>query len=216
MRIFTEPQIIAERLTRARPAMLPPRLLHTLRHLRQTPTRFLLVVSIQSQSMQLWEAHWHRTQNGPARPLYYPGKPMRVSTSRFGIGQQAGSNRTPLGLHRIAAKIGAGQPIGAVFRSRQAVGFTWQGMPNAPIVHRILWLEGLEPGRNRGGEVDSYQRYIYIHGTGDELSLGRPASKGCIHLAAADLLPLFDKLPVGTMVWIDSNSAHHAECRSAA
>ena len=64
------------------------------------------------------------------------------------------------------------------------------------------WLEGLEPGFNRGGNVDSHSRYIYIHGTGDEPSLGRPVSYGCIHLAANDLIPLFDKLPGGTLVWI--------------
>jgi hypothetical protein len=82
------------------------------------------------------------------------------------------------------------------------VGFTWKGLPLATITSRILWLEGLEPGCNRGGTVDSHARYIYIHGTGDEPSLGRPASHGCIHLAADDLLPLFDRLPVGTLVWI--------------
>ncbi|MBU6401970.1 MAG: L,D-transpeptidase [Verrucomicrobia bacterium] len=118
------------------------------------------------------------------------------------MGQLADSNRTPLGLHRIAEKIGGGWPIGAVFRSRRLVGFTWRGLPDAAIAHRILWLEGLEPGFNRGGRVDSYQRYIYIHGIGNEPTLGRPASRGCIHLAAADLLPLYDRVPVGTLVWI--------------
>jgi hypothetical protein len=127
---------------------------------------------------------------------------FRCSTSKFDIGQAAGSNRTPLGLHRISDKIGGGWPVGAVFKSRQMIGYTWQGLPNATITNRILWLEGLEPGFNRGGNVDSHSRYIYIHGTGDEPSLGRPASHGCIHLAANDLIPLFDKLPVGTLVWI--------------
>ena len=77
-------------------------------------------------------------------------------------------------------------------------------MPDAPIAHRILWLEGLEPGFNRGDGVDSHDRYIYIHGIGDERTLGRPASIGCIHLAASDLLPLFDRIPEGTLVWIQS------------
>jgi hypothetical protein len=125
-----------------------------------------------------------------------------ASTSRFGTGQQSGSNRTPLGLHRIKEKIGAGYPIGTVFESRRAVGLTWQGRPEAAIAHRILWLEGLEPGFNRGDNVDSHARYIYIHGLGDEPSLGRPASRGCIHLASADLMPLFDLLPTGTLLWI--------------
>lgn len=117
-----------------------------------------------------------------------------------------GSNRTPLGLHRVAEKIGRGQPVGTVFRGRKPVGLTWQGMPQATIAHRILWLEGLEPGHNRGGQVDSHARYIYIHGLGDELTLGRPQSCGCIHLAAADLLPLFEKIPSGTLVWIQGPS----------
>jgi lipoprotein-anchoring transpeptidase ErfK/SrfK len=127
-----------------------------------------------------------------------------ISSSRFGIGQQSGSNKTPLGLHRVARKIGAGYPIGTVFSSRKAIGSTWQGMPNAKIAHRILWLEGLEHGYNRGGAVDSYSRYIYIHGVGDETTIGRPASCGCIHMAASDLMPLFQRVGVGTLVWISA------------
>lgn len=126
-----------------------------------------------------------------------------ISTSRFGVGQQEGSFRTPLGLHRVARKIGSGQPIGTVFKARRPVGLTRAGLAGATICHRILWLEGLEPGFNRGGTVDSFRRYIYLHGFGDETTLGRPASHGCIHLAAADLLPLFDRTPVGTQVWIE-------------
>jgi len=126
----------------------------------------------------------------------------RCSTSRFGVGQVEDSNCTPLGLHRIAEKIGGGWPVGTVFKSRRFAGFTWQGLPHAAITTRILWLEGLEPGFNRGGNVDSFRRYIYIHGTGDELTLGRPASRGCIHLTANDLVPLYDQVPRGTLVWI--------------
>jgi lipoprotein-anchoring transpeptidase ErfK/SrfK len=110
-----------------------------------------------------------------------------------------------LGLHRVAVKVGGGWPIGTVFRDRRAVGFTWRGRPAAPIAHRLLWLEGLEPGLNRGGAVDSFARYIYIHGVGDETTLGRPASHGCIHLAARDLLPLYERLPVGALVWISTS-----------
>lgn len=134
--------------------------------------------------------------------MYRLRKRYLVSTSRFGVGQKAGSNQTPLGLHRIAEKIGGGRPIGTVFRSRLPVGFTWSGLPEVPIAHRILWLEGLEPSFNSGRNVDSHSRYIYIHGLGDETTLGRPASRGCIHVAAGDLLPLFDLLPSGTLVWI--------------
>jgi len=125
-----------------------------------------------------------------------------ISTSRYGLGQEKGSNQTPLGLHRVARKVGGGYPTGTVFKSRQAIGLTWGGMPDAAIAHRILWLDGLEPDRNRGGTHDTFGRYVYIHGVGDELTLGRPASCGCVHLAAADLVPLFNLLPVGTLVWI--------------
>lgn len=159
------------------------------------PTRFVLVVEIAPQVMWLLERR-------PGTLAYDVRKRYRCSTSKFGIGQQAGSNCTPLGLHRIAEKVGGGWPVGAVFKSRQLIGYTWQGLPLAPITNRILWLEGLEPGFNRGGNVDTHARYVYIHGTGDEPTLGRPASHGCIHLAAVDLVPLYDLLPSGTLVWI--------------
>ena len=130
-------------------------------------------------------------------------KKFPCSTSRFGIGQIEGSNRTPLGLHRIAEKIGDGQPAGTVFESRQIVGHVSQPeFSDAKITTRILWLEGLEPGFNRGTNVDSHERYIYIHGTANQATVGEPASCGCIHLADADLIPLFDLLPSGTLVWI--------------
>jgi hypothetical protein len=159
-----------------------------------TPTRFALIVSIAQQTISLFEnssGYWRL------------GGKMSCSTSRFGIGQTGGSNCTPLGLHRIAEKIGAGEPAGTVFKSRQAVGRTSQPeFADAKITTRILWLEGLEPGFNRGGSVDSHARYIYIHGAADQSSIGKPTSCGCIHLADADLVPLFDLLPVGTLVWI--------------
>ncbi len=157
----------------------------------------VLLVSVSGQTVALVEKHpdaWRLA-----------GKLMRCSTSRFGISQVEGSFGTPLGLHRVVEKIGGGWPVGTVFKGRQPVGCTWQGMPEAKITTRILWLEGLEPGFNRGGDVDSHARYIYIHGTGDETTIGRPASYGCIHLAANDLVPLFDKLPGGTLVWISEN-----------
>jgi hypothetical protein len=144
----------------------------------------------------------HPTPAGPAAETYRFSRDYRVSTSRFGLGQQQDTFRTPLGLHRVARKVGGGQPVGTVFQSRRPVGLTWQGHAGAAIVHRILWLEGLEEGWNRGGEVDTFRRYIYIHGFGDETTLGRPQSQGCIHLAGADLLPLFDRIPEGTLVWI--------------
>ncbi len=164
-------------------------------------TKYLLAVHIRRQVLCLFQK-----MPGAGLPVnrghYQFRRQYRISTSRFGIGQVAGSHQTPFGLLRIAAKIGGGCLLGAVFESRRVVGFTWQGIPAAPIAHRILWLEGLEPGFNRGGNTDTYQRFIYIHGVGNESTLGRPASKGCIHLAAADLLPLYDRVPAGTLVWI--------------
>jgi lipoprotein-anchoring transpeptidase ErfK/SrfK len=162
------------------------------------PTRFLLGISIANQTVSLFK----NAVSAVTARRYRFLKKFRCSTSRFGIGQTEGSYGTPLGLHRIVEKIGGGWPVGTVFESRKPVGYTWQGMPNAKITTRILWLEGLEPGVNRGSNVDSHARYIYLHGTGDETALGRPASCGCIHLAASDLIPLFDKLPGGTLVWI--------------
>ncbi len=177
------------------------------------PTRFVLVVSVAGQTVSLFEksslrgggrqtAAFSGSLPGAATGEFHFVKKFRCSTSRFGIGQKEGSYRTPLGLHRVVEKIGGGWPAGTVFKGRQPVGYTWQGIPDAKITTRILWLEGLEPGFNRGGNVDSHARYIYLHGTGDKTSIGRPASCGCIHLADADLIPLFDKLPSGTLVWI--------------
>jgi hypothetical protein len=158
------------------------------------PTQFIFIVSIAEQAVSLFE------QNKFV-------KKFPCSTSRFGIGQTEGSNRTPLGLHRIAEKIGAGERAGTVFKSRQVIGHTSQPeFADAKITTRILWLEGLEPGLNQGlnggVNVDSHARYIYIHGTADQKSIGQPASHGCIHLADADLIALFDLLPSGTLVWI--------------
>lgn len=179
------------------PRRLPSPLLLACRrlHIRLTPD--VLVVSIARQQVV-----WFRFLPDSPPPHFQAHRVLRASTSRFGIGQIKDSNRTPLGLHRVARKVGQGWPVGTAFRSRQVIGFTWNGLPQATIAHRILWLEGLEPGFNRGGSVDTLERYIYIHGLADEPSLGRPASHGCVHLAAADLLPLFDAVREGTLVWI--------------
>jgi hypothetical protein len=154
------------------------------------PTPFTLIVSIADQTVSLFEQNQFL-------------KIFSCSTSRFGIGQIEGSNQTPLGLHRIAEKIGAGVQAGTVFKGRKVVGHVSQPeFADAKITTRILWLEGLEPGLNRGGNVDSHARYIYIHGTADQASIGKPASCGCIHLADSDIIPLFDLLPSGTLVLI--------------
>lgn len=139
------------------------------------------------------------------------GKVVRqypVSTSKFGIGNQAGSYRTPLGRHRVAEKIGAGAPIRTIFKERvntgklAAIERTLKGAPYDDVTTRILWLEGLEPGVNRGPGIDSKERFIYIHGTPSEGLIGRPASNGCVRMYNEDVIELFDRVPEGTPVLI--------------
>ena len=158
------------------------------------PTPFIFAAYVATQTALLFEQPFHDV---PLRVKEY-----RISTSKFGIGQIAGSNKTPLGLHRIAEKIGDGCEAGTVFKHRKVIGYLRDGLPLESITTRILWLEGLEEGFNRGGNVDTHARYIYIHGFGDQESLGKPTSLGCVHLADADLIPLYDLLPSGTLVWI--------------
>jgi hypothetical protein len=179
-------------------AAIPPAALRACARHGVVPTRYFLWVNIARQTTSLFD---RPVANGM---VYEHGllKTLRCSTSKFGIGEKENSNMTPRGLHRIAKKIGGGWPVGTAFKSRQVVGFTWNGHPMAPITNRIFWLEGLEPGFNRGGNVDTFARYIYIHGTGNETTLGRPDSHGCVHLSGADLIPLYDLLPEGTLVWI--------------
>jgi hypothetical protein len=122
-----------------------------------------------------------------------------VSTSKFGMGDRSGTYRTPLGRLEVAKKIGAGAPLGAVFKSRKPTGEVL--VPDAPgrdpIVTRILWLKGLEPQN-----ADAFDRYIYIHGTPEERNIGRPASFGCIRMRSADIIRLFATVGVGARVEI--------------
>lgn len=129
-----------------------------------------------------------------------------VSTSRFGPGEQHGSLCTPRGRHVIRAKIGQGLPEGAVFRARRPTGEIFspellQAEPHRDwILSRILWLSGLEPGRNRLKGVDSMRRYIYIHGTPDQEPMGVPFSHGCIRMRNAEVCLLFALVEHGTPV----------------
>ena len=135
-------------------------------------------------------------------------KAYPVSTSAFGPGNQEGSNQTPLGLHRIKQKIGDDAPAGMVFKSRKATGRVAEiiseprDIPEDDVTTRIMWLDGLEPGANQGGKVDSYKRFIYIHGTPEEGLIGRPASHGCVRMYNNDVIDLYSKLPEGTLVFI--------------
>lgn len=131
-----------------------------------------------------------------------------ISTASKGAGQQAGSYQTPLGRHVIRAKIGQGEPCGAVFVGRRPTGeiyspeLSTQYPQRDWILSRILWLSGLEKGLNRLGEVDTMRRYIYIHGTPDSEPMGIPASHGCIRMRNADVIELFDRVSAGTPVEI--------------
>ena len=132
-----------------------------------------------------------------------------VSTSKYGVGSESGSHRTPLGLHRIKEKIGGALPVNMVLVSREPVGLLEdciaQGveLPEDVITSRIMWLEGMEPGRNRGGHVDTHNRYIYIHGTSDEDHIGTPASIGCVRMRNRDVVELYRLVEAGTEVLIE-------------
>lgn len=129
-----------------------------------------------------------------------------VSTASNGVGCEKNSGCTPLGLHTIRAKIGEGAPVNTVFVGRRPTGeiFTPALMAQFPerdwILTRILWLSGTEIGRNRLRNVDTMQRYIYIHGSPDSAEMGKPGSHGCIRMHNADLIDLFERVVVGMPV----------------
>ena len=129
-----------------------------------------------------------------------------IATARNGAGEQSGSECTPRGKHVIRAKIGAGCPVNTVFVGRRPTGEIYspelkQQFPDRDwILTRILWLSGCEVGFNRLGNVDTMRRYIYIHSTPDSVSMGIPASHGCILMRHGDIIELFDRVAVGTIV----------------
>ncbi len=132
-----------------------------------------------------------------------------ISTAEAGIGSKKGSNKTPLGVHRIAKTYGDGAPLGTIFKARQNTGrrakiLTQPGQRSRAdnVTTRILWLDGLEPSLNKGGNVDSFERYIYIHGTDEEGRLGAPASHGCIRMSNQAVIELFERVGVDTLVVI--------------
>jgi hypothetical protein len=129
-----------------------------------------------------------------------------VSTAKNGVGEQKNSGCTPLGKHIIRACIGKGQPVNTVFVGRRPTGerFSEELAKQFPerdwILTRILWLSGLELGKNRLGNVDTMQRYIYIHGCPESEPMGVPLSHGCIRMHNEALLRLFDKVKPGLNV----------------
>jgi UDP-N-acetylmuramate-alanine ligase len=141
-----------------------------------------------------------------------------ASTSRFGIGNRENSLKTPLGIHRIKEKFGSDAPAGRIFRDREDTGEDWDHSQTGDnlILTRILRLEGLEEGINKGAGVDSYERYIYIHGTGREDLIGTPLSHGCVCLRNLDITRLYETVNEGTLVYIDPPAIviNETPCRS--
>ncbi len=158
-------------------------------------TDFLLDISISTQQLSIIK---------DSRII----KTYPVSTAKNGAGEQMGSECTPTGWHQIRAKIGANQPLYSVFKGRRGTGEIYspelgrQYPQRDWILTRILWLGGLEPGKNRYGKVDTTWRYIYIHGCPDELMKGYPDSHGCVRMKNADVLDLFDRVEAGIKVYI--------------
>jgi lipoprotein-anchoring transpeptidase ErfK/SrfK len=145
-----------------------------------------VIISVRDQKLMLLE-------NG-ARVATYP-----VSTSKFGLGDDRGRMTTPLGFLQVAQKIGDHAPSGAVFHNRRFTGEIL--LPNVPgrdpIITRIIWLRGLE-----ASNVHAFSRCIYIHGTPEEKTIGRPVSYGCIRMKSSDVTALYNELPLGALVQI--------------
>lgn len=130
-------------------------------------------------------------------------KSYEVSTSKYGVGNKMGSNKTPLGLHRIAGKFGRNARLGAIFKKRRLTGkLVKLGAGGDLITTRILRLEGLDKGINKGKGIDSFQRCIYIHGTPEEKLIGKPVSHGCIRMRNRDIVELFSLVKRNTLVEI--------------
>ena len=158
-----------------------------------------LIVNIEKQTLSVYQ---HDKEIG-----HYD-----ISTAKNGIGSQQDSGCTPLGAHIIAEKIGGSQPINAVFVGRVPTGEIYSSALGAQyperdwILSRILWLAGLEDGVNKGsneqGGCDTYQRYIYIHGTPDDEPMDMPLSHGCVRMCNQDIIELFEQVIEGTPVTI--------------
>ncbi|MEO0414890.1 MAG: L,D-transpeptidase [Verrucomicrobiota bacterium] len=151
-----------------------------------TDTKNVMIVSVAKQQMQL--------QHDGVPVVTYP-----ISTSKFGLGDIPRSNKTPVGQMVVKKKIGGGLPPGAVLKSRKPTGEVLP--PNAPgrdpIVTRILWLDGVE-----ASTANAYNRYIYIHGTPEERTIGTASSYGCIRMRSADVIDLYDRVGRGARVFV--------------
>ena len=160
----------------------------------------LIHISIEKQHLQLLQ--------DDTVLLEYP-----ISTAANGPGEQRDSNCTPRGWHIIRAKIGAGCAPNTVFIKRRPTGEIYSPMLRAQfpdrdwILTRILWLSGLEVGKNRLGNVDTMRRYIYLHGSPDDVQMGVSGSHGCVRMRNANIMELFDNIEAGTKVLIEEGTS---------
>ena len=164
------------------------------KHGSYKPTKPYIIVSSNEQSLFL-------IKNKQLLKTY------KISTASAGLGSQSGSFKTPLGLHKIEKKIGGDAALGSIFKARKNTGIIAKTLHKSTersnsdnITTRILWLNGLQDGVNKGEGIDSHKRYIYIHGTDEEGRLGQPASHGCIRMANQDIVELFNQVESGTLV----------------
>ena len=160
------------------------------------PNKVRIEIDISEQKLYLFCEY----NDNPKGVKIYP-----ISTSKYGIGNRSGSGKTPLGLHVIKNKIGDKAPIKTIFKARRNTGkIATLDIPGAGdlVTTRIMWLKGLEPKINSGRGIDSYKRYIYIHGTAEESKIGRPASHGCIRMYNHEVIELFERVTEGTEVLI--------------
>lgn len=157
---------------------------HSEKHVH-APVKTFLRVSVARQSLEV-------VRDGVVQKTY------PISTSRFGLGHEPGSYKTPLGRFRVAEKFGDGAEPGTVFKARQPTGeVAGPGGEEDLILTRIFWLDGLDPEN-----ANTHDRYVYIHGTNQEHLIGSPASHGCVRMANSDIVELFREIPENTLVEI--------------
>ena len=179
----------------------------------EKPSNYMALANIESISAEYRELEELIVVDIATQQLFFLKKGQieeiySVSTSVYGTGSKVNSFKTPLGRHKISEKIGEGLPEGAILKGRRWTGAI-ANIIKEPIdtdfdvvTSRILWLTGLEEGKNLGSGVDSKSRYIYIHGTAEEGLIGKPASDGCVRMYNIDVISLFDSVNIDTEVWI--------------
>ncbi len=180
---------------------------------QEKPSNYMALANIESISAEYRELEALIVVDISTQQLFFLKKGQieeiySVSTSVYGTGSKVNSFKTPLGRHKISEKIGEGLPEGAILKGRRWTGAI-ANIIKEPIdtdfdvvTSRILWLTGLEEGKNLGSGVDSKARYIYIHGTAEEGLIGKPASDGCVRMYNIDVISLFNSVNIDTEVWI--------------